>query len=215
MPGRETTTIRGLAEIVREEVGGVEILHTEGRAGDLAGAAVCSRRAEAELGWTASTPLREGVRRYVAWLEEQPAQVPVAPAAPRHPTLRSAARRVIGAAAEPAAAGLVALAAVAAAIVAVILGAHEESQAATLTFTGLALMLPVWSLTTTAWPTGRRRLHTILIVAFAAIAVGLLGILSSRAPGPFRPGHVLAWLVLCGSLASVLQALPRRLASSS
>src|SRR5690349_4270322 len=49
LAGRETTTIRGLTEIVREEVGGVDIVHTEGRAGDLAGAAVCSQRAETEL----------------------------------------------------------------------------------------------------------------------------------------------------------------------
>ena len=122
---------------------------------------------------------------------------------------------MIGAAAEPTAAGFAALVAVAAAIVAVILGTSEESQAATLTFTGLALMLPVWSLTTTVWPAGRRRLHTVLIAAFALVAVGLLGILSSRPPGPFRPGHVLIWLLLCGSLATALQALPRRLASSS
>src|SRR5947209_1967115 len=79
LAGRETTTIRGLAEIVREEVGGVEIVHTEGRAGDLAGAAVCSKRAEQELDWTASTPLREGVRRYIAWLDEQPSAELVAP----------------------------------------------------------------------------------------------------------------------------------------
>jgi hypothetical protein len=99
--------------------------------------------------------------------------------------------------------------------VAVILGTAEESQAATLTFTGLALMLPVWSLTMTTWPRDRRRLHTVLIALFALVAVGLLGILSARTPGPFHPAHVLAWLLLCGSVASALQALPRRLASSS
>jgi hypothetical protein len=99
--------------------------------------------------------------------------------------------------------------------VAVTLGTSEESQAATLTFTGLALMLPVWSLTMTAWPVGHARLHTVLITAFALAAVGLLGILSARPPGPFHPASELVWLVLCGSLASALQALPRRLASSS
>jgi UDP-glucose 4-epimerase len=213
LAGRETTTILGLAEIVREEVGGVDIVHTEGRAGDLAGAAICSRRAEAELGWTASTPLREGVRRYLTWLDEQP--LPAAPPAPRRLALRDVARRAAGAAVEPAVAGFAALVAVAAAIVAVTLGTSEESQAATLTFTGLALMLPVWSLTMTAWPVGHARLHTVLITAFALAAVGLLGILSARPPGPFHPASELVWLVLCGSLASALQALPRRLASSS
>jgi UDP-glucose 4-epimerase len=215
LAGRETTTIRGLAEIVCEEVGGVDIVHTEGRPGDLAGAAICSRRAEAELGWTASTPLREGVRRYVAWLDEQPQQAPAGPLPSRGVAVLSLAQRMIGAVVQPGATGLAALVAVAAAIIAVILGTSEESQAATLTFTGLALMLPVWSLTATTWPSGLRRLQTALIVVSAIGAVGLLGILSARPPGPFRPDHALVWLVLCGSLASALQALPRRLASSS
>jgi UDP-glucose 4-epimerase len=213
LAGRETTTIRGLAEIVREEVGGVDIVHTEGRAGDLAGAAVCSQRAESELGWTASTPLREGVRRYIDWLEAQPPALP-APAPARRSPLRAVAARMAHATSEPAAAGFAALVAVAAAIIAVILGTNEESQAATLTFTGLALMLPVWSLTTTVWPAEWRRLHTSLIAAFALAAVGILGLLSSRPPGPFHVRSVLLWLLLCGSVASALQVLPRRVAAA-
>jgi hypothetical protein len=111
--------------------------------------------------------------------------------------------------------GFAALVAVAAAIIAVILGTAEESQAATLTFTGLALMLPVWSLTMTPWPTVRRRLHTVLIALFAVAAVGILGLLSSRTPGPFHVRSALLWLVLCGSVASALQMLPRRVATAS
>jgi UDP-glucose 4-epimerase len=214
LAGRETTTIRGLAEIVREEVGGVDIVHTVGRAGDLAGAAVCSQRAETELDWTASTPLREGVRRYIAWLEAQPEVAPV-PAVPRRTPLRAFAGRMAHAVSEPASVGFAALVAVAAAIVSVILGTSEESQAATLTFTGLALMLPVWSLTMTPWPTEHRRLHTALIALFGIAAVGILGMLSSRSPGPFHVRHVLLWLLLCGSVASALQVLPRRVAAAS
>ena len=216
LAGRETTTIRGLAEIVREEVGGVEIVHTEGRAGDLAGAAVCSRRAEAELGWTASTPLREGVRRYVEWLEAQPEvpDAPVAAVAPRRAPARTVAARMAHAVSEPASVGFAALVAVAAAIVAVLLGTDEESQAATLTFTGLALMLPIWSLTIAAWPATRRWLHMTLIAACGIAAVGILGFLSSRAPGPFHVRSELLWLLLCGSIASALQVLPRRIAAA-
>jgi UDP-glucose 4-epimerase len=214
LAGRETTTIRGLAEIVREEVGGVEIVHTEGRAGDLAGAAVCSRRAEAELGWTAATPLREGVRRYIEWLDEQPDEALVSPAPSRRAAVRHAAGRMAHAAAEPMLLGFAALIAVVAVTVAVIIGSLEESKAASLTFTGLAMLLPLWSLTMTTWPEGRRRLHSGLIVACALVAVALLGLLSARAPGPFHPVNSLVWLVLCGSLASAFQALPRRLASS-
>jgi UDP-glucose 4-epimerase len=212
LAGRETTTIRGLAEIVREEVGGAEIVHTEGRAGDLAGAAVCSQRAEDELGWTASTPLREGVRRYVAWLEQQPQKKR---AAPRRPVLSTALGRFAHAVSEPATVGFAALVAIAAVTIAVIIGSHEESQAGSLTFAGLAMLLPVWSLTMTPWPGEHRRLHAALVAACVIVAVTLLGILSARVPGPFHPVNSLAWLVLCGSLASALQQLPRRLASSS
>src|SRR4051794_1800102 len=132
LAGRETTTIRGLAEIVQEEVGGVDIVHTEGRAGDLAGAAVCSRRAEAELGWTACTPLREGVRRYVTWLDEQPQRASVP--APRRQLLGSVVRRMAAVAGEPVTVGFATLVAVAAVTVAVIIGSNEESKAGSLTF---------------------------------------------------------------------------------
>jgi len=213
LAGRETTTIRGLAEIVREEVGGVDIVHTEGRAGDLAGAAVCSRRAETELDWTASTPLREGVRRYIAWLEAQP-EVAVVPAAPKSAPLRSFAGRVAHATAEPATVGFIALVAVAAAIIAVLPGA-DEPQAASLTFTGLALMLPVWSLTITPWPNAYRSLQKLLISVFALVAVAMLAILSARPSSPFHVSHLLLWLLLCGSVASALQVLPRRVAADS
>ena len=51
----------------------VEIVHTEGRAGDLPAPTIRSDRAERELGWTASTPpFPEGIARYVAWLRSQP-----------------------------------------------------------------------------------------------------------------------------------------------
>jgi hypothetical protein len=110
--------------------------------------------------------------------------------------------------------GFAALVAVVAVTVAVIIGSHEESKAASLTFTGLAMLLPLWSLTMTTWPEARRRLHSGLIVACALVAVALLGLLSARAPGPFHPVNSLVWLVLCGSLATAFQALPRRLASS-
>ena len=89
--GRETTTIRQLAEIVREEVAPTPIVHTDGRAGDFRGAHVSGERAEQELGWRATTSLREGVRRYAAWSAEDAAAASPAPAPPRRPP--SAARR--------------------------------------------------------------------------------------------------------------------------
>src|SRR5947209_2951520 len=69
----ENVTIRQIAETVQELVGDVEIVTTPARPGDFGGKIVCSRRAERELGWTASTPFSEGVRRYVEWRREQEA----------------------------------------------------------------------------------------------------------------------------------------------
>jgi UDP-glucose 4-epimerase len=63
----EDVTIRQIAETVGEVVGDVELVEVEGRAGDFKGAEVCGARAASELGWRATTPFAEGVRRYVAW----------------------------------------------------------------------------------------------------------------------------------------------------
>jgi UDP-glucose 4-epimerase len=76
LAGDETVTIRELAEIVSEAVGDAEIVHTPGRSGDFGGAVISNERAAEELGWRASTPLREGVSRYVDWLEPEPAPQP-------------------------------------------------------------------------------------------------------------------------------------------
>ena len=74
--GDEDTSIREIADAVRNAVGPVEIVHTEGRAGDFAGARVCGSRAAAELGWTATTPFAEGVAHYVAWQRRQTEAAP-------------------------------------------------------------------------------------------------------------------------------------------
>jgi UDP-glucose 4-epimerase len=102
LAGDETVTIRELADVVSELVEDTEVVHTPGRDGDFGGAVISNERAARELGWRASTPLREGVRRYLAWLEpdrtaepaEAPAEVPAAepvaatslPAWPDRPT---------------------------------------------------------------------------------------------------------------------------------
>ncbi|HEY7266534.1 MAG TPA: NAD-dependent epimerase/dehydratase family protein [Solirubrobacterales bacterium] len=82
LAGDETVTIRELAEVVSDLVGDTEIVHTPGRNGDFGGAVISNERAAQELGWHASTPLREGVRRYVGWLEPEPVAQPE-PAAAR------------------------------------------------------------------------------------------------------------------------------------
>ena len=67
----QDVTIREVADTVRDVVGDVEILEVDGRAADFGGARVSGRRAAEVLHWHAQTPFAEGVRRYVAWRQEQ------------------------------------------------------------------------------------------------------------------------------------------------
>jgi hypothetical protein len=65
--GMQDVSIKEIAETVRSVVGDVGVEHVPGRNGDFAGAPVSGDRAAADLGWHASTPFEEGVRRYVEW----------------------------------------------------------------------------------------------------------------------------------------------------
>jgi UDP-glucose 4-epimerase len=65
--GDEDTTVLEIAQLVREHVGDVDIIHTAGRPGDFRGAEVDGSRAERELGWTAQTAFATGLERYIAW----------------------------------------------------------------------------------------------------------------------------------------------------
>jgi hypothetical protein len=113
--------------------------------------------------------------------------------------------------AEPVFAGATTMIAVTAALIAAVIGA-EESQAAYLLVTGLAVMVPLWSLATSSWPAERRRLQTRLIIGAGALSVGLLGVLSSRPPGPVNTTHLILWLLVSAFLSSALQAMSRRAA---
>jgi UDP-glucose 4-epimerase len=72
--GEEETSVRDIADAVRDAVGEVDIVHTEGRAADFAGARISGERAADELDWRPRTPFAEGVRRYVAWHREDAAR---------------------------------------------------------------------------------------------------------------------------------------------
>jgi UDP-glucose 4-epimerase len=220
LAGRETTTIRALAEIVCEEVAPTEILHTEGRPGDLRGARVRSDRAEAELGWTATTPLREGVGRYAQWVQHRATPLPEPmSAAPGSAATgpRRALARLAGVAQDPVFAGVVALIAVASAAASVILGTPDRAQAADFTVAALALMLPLWSLTVTPWPAEVRRTQAIATVATGLFSVILLGVLSGDgdAQGDLHGRGLLSLVILGACLSGLLRVLPRRFADSS
>jgi UDP-glucose 4-epimerase len=79
---RETVTIAEIADAVQDLVATVGVERVPDRGGDFRGAVVSCERAERELGWSASTPFREGMRRYVEW-HTQPAPAPLAVAARR------------------------------------------------------------------------------------------------------------------------------------
>jgi UDP-glucose 4-epimerase len=231
LAGRETTTIRQLAEVVSEVVAPTEIVHTEGRAGDLRGAIICSERAERELGWQASTPLREGVRRYAAWLHEHSAvavstavaapaavatPVAVAPAPVAESGMRRAATRLATVAGDPLYVGAAALIAVASAAVSAILGTADDTRAANCLVVALALLIPLWSLTASAWPVDRRRLQAAVVALGGAASVVVLGLVSSDTDvGTLHASRVLLLLFASTAATGVLRAVPRRLSSDS
>jgi UDP-glucose 4-epimerase len=66
--GDELVSVREIADTVREVVADVPVEHGPGRPADLEFGRASSERAASELGWTARTSFREGVRRYVDWL---------------------------------------------------------------------------------------------------------------------------------------------------
>jgi UDP-glucose 4-epimerase len=217
LAGRETTTIRQLAEVVSDEVAPTQIVHTEGRAGDLRGAIICSDRAERELGWQASTTLREGVRRYAAWLHEHSA-VAVAPAAPAQVAesgMRRAATRLATVGADPLYVGAAALIAVASAAISAILGTADDARAANCLVVALALLVPLWSLTAVSWPADRRRLQAAVAAFGGAASVVVLGLVSSDTDGALHPSHVLFLLLVSAAATGVLRTVPRRLAGDS
>jgi UDP-glucose 4-epimerase len=218
LAGRETTTIRQLAEVVSEEVAPTPIVHTEGRAGDLRGAVICSDRAERELGWQASTPLREGVRRYAAWLHEQSAvavAAPVAAAPVAESSMRRAATRLATVAGDPLYVGAAALIAVASAAVSAILGTADDARAANCLVVALALLVPLWSLTAASWPIDRRRLQAAVVAFGGAASVVVLGLVSSDTDSTLHPSRVLLLLAVSAAATGVLRAVPRRLAGDS
>ena len=66
--GDEATSVRQIADTVRDIVAPVPIVHGPERPADVHIGQVSGARAAADLGWRAETPFATGVRRYVDWL---------------------------------------------------------------------------------------------------------------------------------------------------
>ncbi len=176
----ESTTILQIAELVQELVAPVEIEDVGARTADYVGVEVSGERARRELDWTASTPFREGVRRYVAWRRDQddPAKAaawaPVAPPKPARAGSRSLVPRLqVGLPALFGVASAAMLFAYLAAVHSIGLSGAESRTVGVVTFLGIGVYL-------LARPeTGRREYGrlavamTFVLVAFVAFAVML------------------------------------------
>ena len=220
LAGSEITTIRRLAEIIRDEVAPTEIVHTPSRAADLKGAPIISQRAAQELGWRATTPLREGVRRYAAWVQQQPASkgapAPSISSAPvRHTGTLHALATLRALTHNPVAMQGVALVAVASAALTVVLGAPNASQSVDFAAFGLALLLPLWTLTVNAWPAEYRRLQGTIAALYGTLAVLLLGFSSAD---PDNSSWHMTWailaLVISAGVTGGVHVVSRRLVQS-
>jgi UDP-glucose 4-epimerase len=66
--GDETTSVRTIAETVRDLVAPVPIVYVDGRKGDVETRHASGERAARDLDWRAATRFSEGVRRYVDWV---------------------------------------------------------------------------------------------------------------------------------------------------
>ena len=67
--GQRPVTVKEVAEAVMKIIGKVGIRYVPSRPGDFRGRKVSSEKAKKELGWEATTPLEEGIRKYLAWLK--------------------------------------------------------------------------------------------------------------------------------------------------
>jgi UDP-glucose 4-epimerase len=90
--GTEETSVRQIADAVRDVVAPVPIVHGPERPADVHLGRVSGERAAVELGWRPSTSFRDGLRRYVDWLTATMAS-PVADAASSTSGSAAAVRR--------------------------------------------------------------------------------------------------------------------------
>jgi UDP-glucose 4-epimerase len=219
LAGRETVTIRGLAELVRSAVAPVDIVHTKGRCGDLRGTTIRCDRAERELGWRAVTPLCDGVRRYADWVAAQPpeaAEREAAGAAPSPLSRRTAgartfASRIAAAALEPSRIGFVALIAIVSSLLPVLAATREVGDATGVTVLAVMLMVPLWSVTVTEWPIPLRGVQVTIAVVIGVIGVGLAAALTPAELGDLGEAHWTSELVLTLLFGTALRVVPTRL----
>jgi UDP-glucose 4-epimerase len=214
LAGDETVTILELAEIIRDETGEVEITHTPGRTGDFGGAVISSERAQSDLGWRASTPIREGVRRYVDWARSEgvldhapapgPALLPVSESEPLLVPAASLRSRLLSGA------GVTGLACAVGICIPLLLGARTDDfgtvQARVVA--GITLVSILFSLSVLP-ALGVRVLRTGVMAAWTLVLVLILGLMpwSKHALHLGRPGIGALALSAIGTVVALTVAV--------
>ena len=70
LEGDTPVSVAEIAETVQSLVRQVPVSYVNGRAADYAGVSISNRLAKEVLNWSPTTPLAEGIRRYLAWLDK-------------------------------------------------------------------------------------------------------------------------------------------------
>jgi len=71
LEGDTPVSVAEIAETVQSLVRQVPVSYVNGRAADYAGVSISNRLAKEVLNWSPTTPLAEGIRRYLAWLDKE------------------------------------------------------------------------------------------------------------------------------------------------
>jgi UDP-glucose 4-epimerase len=71
LEGDTPLSVSEIAETVQHLVRQVPIRHVNGRPADYDGVSISNRLAKELLNWSPTTPLEEGIRRYLAWLDSE------------------------------------------------------------------------------------------------------------------------------------------------
>jgi len=71
LEGDTPVSVTEIAETVQHLVRHVPVRYVNGRAADYDGVSISNRLAKEVLNWSPTTPLAEGIRRYLAWLDHE------------------------------------------------------------------------------------------------------------------------------------------------
>ena len=196
--GTEDVTVADVADAVRELVADVGVLRAPGRTGDYRGAPVSGARAADELGWVASTPFREGMRRYVEWHRaELPA--PAEPTRAWRPAAGVLLRRAALAALTAAIAAVMVLG------VAMFVSIDDDMNRFDAFAAMLILLLPLVLATGFEWDATDRRWFRV--VCWTVVGLALAPLVLPWPPAVDRFGHAHGIFLLLAAVSGSVAAM--------